>query len=68
VTTSVHFQYGTTTNYGLTTAVQSQTGNTFRNISANIAGLNAHTIYHFRGMATNSDGTRFGSDRTFTTP
>ena len=39
LTTTVHFQYGTTTNYGLTTAPQSQSGNTYRNVSANIGSL-----------------------------
>ncbi|MGC2626956.1 MAG: hypothetical protein WA269_08975 [Candidatus Udaeobacter sp.] len=67
LTTSVYFQYGTTTNYGRTTAVQSQTGNTYRNIAANINGLSRNTTYHFRIVATNSVGTRYGSDRTFTT-
>ena len=67
LTTSVYFQYGTTTNYGRTTAVQSQTGNTYRNIAANIVGLAGNTTYHFRIVATNSVGTRYGSDRTFTT-
>jgi hypothetical protein len=66
--TTVYFQYGTTTGYGHTTPMQSQTGNTFRNISANIGGLGTHTTYHFRIVATNSGGTRFGSDKTFTTP
>jgi N-acetylneuraminic acid mutarotase len=66
--TTVHFQYGTTTGYGFTTSAQSQTGNTFRTISATIGDLNANTIYHFRIVATNSGGTRYGSDRTFTTP
>ena len=68
LTTSVSFQYGTTTNYGSTTPMHSQTGSTFRNVSANISGLSAHTIYHFRIIATNSAGNRLGSDRTFTTP
>jgi plastocyanin len=67
LTTSVSFQYGTTTSYGSTTPMQSQTGSTFRNVSANISGLSAHTIYHFRIIATNSAGNRFGNDRTFTT-
>jgi hypothetical protein len=67
LTTTVSFQYGTTTGYGHTTPNQSQTGNTYRNISANITGLAAHTTIHFRMVATNSGGTRFGSDRTFTT-
>ena len=67
LTTSVYFQCGTTTNYGRTTAVQSQTGNTYRNIAANIGGLAGNTTYHFRIVATNSVGTRYGNDRTFTT-
>jgi len=67
LTTSVYFQCGITTNYGRTTAVQSQTGNTFRNIAANVVGLARNTTYHFRIVATNSVGTRYGNDRTFTT-
>jgi hypothetical protein len=68
LTTQVYFQYGTATSYGHTTPMQSQTGNTYRNIPANISGLATHTTYHFRIVATNSGGTRFGSDRTFATP
>jgi hypothetical protein len=68
LTTHVYFQYGTTTGYGHNTAMQTQSGNTFRNITANISGLTTHTTYHFRIVATNSAGTKFGSDRTFTTP
>jgi hypothetical protein len=30
--------------------------------------LTASTTYHFRIAATNNGGTRYGSDRTFTTP
>jgi hypothetical protein len=67
LTTTIHFQYGTTTSYGLSTSAQSQTGTTFRNISANISGLSASTVYHFRIVATNTAGTTMGSDRTFTT-
>ena len=68
LTTSVHFQYGTTTSYGSTTPMQSHTGNTYLNISANISGLSASHVYHFRIVATNSAGTKVGSDKTFTTP
>jgi plastocyanin len=68
LTTTVSFQWGTTTSYGHTTAMQSQTGNTYRNIAANISSLATHTTYHFRIVATNSAGTRMGSDRIFTTP
>ena len=47
--------------------MQSQTGNSFRNIAANIGGLATNTTYHFRIVATNNVGTRYGNDRTFTT-
>jgi hypothetical protein len=67
LTTTVYFQYGTTTSYGLTTAPQNHSGNTYQNISANVGSLSANTVYHFRIVATNSAGTRFGPDRTFTT-
>jgi hypothetical protein len=68
LSTTVRFQYGTTTNYGSTTPVQTQNGNTYRDIHANISGLTGHRTYHFRIKATNMAGTRFGGDRTFTTP
>jgi N-acetylneuraminic acid mutarotase len=67
LTTTVYFQYGTTTSYGHTTASQTKTGSTSQSVSANISGLAASTTYHFRIVATNSAGTRYGSDRTFTT-
>jgi plastocyanin len=67
LTTSVSFQYGTTTSYGSTTASQTKTGNTYQSVSANISGLAASTTYHFRILATNSAGTSYGTDRTLTT-
>jgi hypothetical protein len=68
LTTSVYFQYGTSTGYGRTTATQTQGGNTYRNVTANVGSLSAGTTYHFRSVATNSAGTKLGSDRVFTTP
>jgi hypothetical protein len=68
LTTSVYFQYGTTTSYGSTTPSQSKTGNTYQTASANVSGLSASTTYHFRLVATNTAGTTNGADRTFTTP
>jgi hypothetical protein len=68
LTTSVHFQYGTTTGYGSTTANHGSSGNTYQNASANITTLSGSTTYHFRVVATNSAGTTYGSDKTFTTP
>jgi hypothetical protein len=68
LSTSVYFQYGTTTGYGRTTSLRTRTGNTYQNVNASISGLAASTRYHFRIVATNSTGTTYGSDRTFTTP
>jgi hypothetical protein len=67
LTTSHYFQYGRTTNYGNKTPNQTSTGNSYQNVSATISGLSAQTTYHFRIVATNSVGTRYSSDRTFTT-
>src|SRR6202035_3982150 len=67
LTTSLYFQYGTTIGYGHTTASQTKAGNTYQSVSANISGLSASTTYHFRVVATNSAGTTYGADRTFTT-
>src|SRR5207237_3095967 len=63
LTTTVYFQYGTTTSYGSTTASQSKTGNTYQSVAASISGLSASTTYHFRIVATNSAGTVYGADQ-----
>jgi hypothetical protein len=68
LTTNVHFQYGTTTSYGRNTANQSKTGNVYQNVAANITSLISHTTYHFRIVAMNSGGTKYGRDKVFTTP
>jgi hypothetical protein len=67
LSTTVRFEYGRTTGYGSTTANQIFTGNTTQNVAANIRGLRSRKRYHFRIVATNSAGTSYGSDRTFTT-
>ncbi len=60
------FEYGLTAAYGNTTPTQSRTtGQTFEQT---IGGLAQGTPYHFRAFATNSAGTSYGADRTFTTP
>ena len=68
LSTTVYFQYGRTTGYGSRTANQTKTGNNYQNVFANISGLSAGTAYHFRIVASNIRGTRYGGDRTFTTP
>lgn len=62
---SCGFEYGKTTEYGTTTATQSKTtGQTF---SHEVRGLKPATVYHFRAVATNTEGTSYGDDRTFQT-
>ena len=59
------FQWGETIAYGNTTPTQSRTtGQTF---AQTIVGLDPNKTYHFRAFATNSAGTSYGSDRTFST-
>jgi hypothetical protein len=69
LTSTVTFEYGTTTSYGTTVNAtpSTVTGNSPTAVSANITGLNASTLYHFRVDAVNSDGTANGNDMTFTT-
>jgi len=65
---SVHFSYGLTTNYGSTASVAGTlAGATGQAVSANITGLAAGTVYHFRAVATNVLGLAAGLDQTFTT-
>lgn len=69
LSTSYHFDWGTTTSYGSSTATLSAgSGSSAVNVNTNISGLAASTTYHFRISATNSSGTYNGSDITFTTP
>ncbi|MGD2086786.1 MAG: hypothetical protein PVH61_11445 [Candidatus Aminicenantes bacterium] len=67
--TTVTFEYGTTSSYGTTvTADQSPvTGTTDTAVSKAITGLVNGTTYHYRVVGTNSSGTSNGADRTFTT-
>ena len=44
--------------------MQTETGDTRRPVSANIAGLSPGTRYHCRIVAYNAGGTAYGSDRT----
>ena len=62
---TVYFQYGTTTSYGSTTGTQAKSSaGTF---SQSLTGLSPGTTYHYRAVASNSAGTVYGADTTFTT-
>jgi hypothetical protein len=64
----VSFEYGTSTGYGQAiTAIQNPvTGSSPVSVSATISGLETGVVYHFRVKATNSAGTVYGEDKTFT--
>ena len=66
--TSFRFEYGTTTNYGTQTPVDTVSGNNPKPVSAGITGLSPTTTYHFRVIAENPSGKSEGADMTFTTP
>ena len=63
---SVSFEWGITTGYGHTTAVQTVGKKGKGDFSAIITNLSPNTVYHFRAKVVN-DGTSYGSDRLFTT-
>lgn len=68
--TTVNFQYGPTVAYGTTVlAAQSPlAANAVGTpVSAAITGLACGTLYHFRAVGTNANGTTNGADLTFTT-
>jgi plastocyanin len=66
--TSYYFEYGKTNAYGQKTPLKSAgAGVSPVAASAEIAGLEAETEYHFSLVAESVDGTVHGLDKTFTT-
>ena len=66
--TTVVFQYGTSTRYGMqTAAVSAGSGTSTVTVRANIRGLRANTRYQYRAVATNPTGTTRGGNRSFVT-
>jgi subtilisin family serine protease len=67
-TTAYHFEYGTTTDYGISTpAADAGAGTGQVAVSAPVSLLVPDTTYHFRLVATNSGGTAVSDDAQFTT-
>ena len=65
---SYHFDYGTTTAYGSSTATQTAAASASPvGVISTAGGLSPSTTYHFRLVATNYTGTTAGPDETFTT-
>jgi len=66
--TTYHFEYGTTTAYGTSSASQSAGSDYATHAeSFSLTGLTPNTTYHFRIVATNAVGTSVGADQIFTT-
>jgi hypothetical protein len=68
--TSCEFEYGTSTAYGHTVACSSApgSGSSPVPVTAEVTGLESETIYHYRLVAGNANGTHDGRDQTLTTP
>ncbi|MDY6987453.1 MAG: choice-of-anchor U domain-containing protein [Thermodesulfobacteriota bacterium] len=66
--TTYYFEYGDTTGYGSTTSgLDAGSGVEPVPVKGDVAGLKKETTYHFRLVASNSKGTDYGDDMTFTT-
>ncbi len=62
---NVYFQYGTTPSYGYTTTPTTQTNTGI--FTKTLTGLTSGTTYYYRAVASNSAGTSYGTQKTFTT-
>ncbi|MBM4159468.1 MAG: T9SS type A sorting domain-containing protein [Ignavibacteria bacterium] len=69
LSTTVVFEYGTSTSYGkqVTAAGSPFTAADAITVSADVTGLTGSTTYHYRVVATNSAGTTPGRDQSFVT-
>jgi hypothetical protein len=67
--TEYGFQIGTEAgNYGPATGLGSVGGALTETVTLTLGELQPGTTYHYRVLATNSDGASYGADQTFTTP
>ncbi len=70
LSTTYQFEYGPTASYGTKVPAPPQSagsGIADVPVSQPIEGLTPHSTYHFRLVATNSNGTTYGADREFFT-
>jgi hypothetical protein len=69
--TNFYFEIGTTTAYGATFPAAPGwgvgSGTSSVHVAASMSGLAAGTLYHYRIVASNSNGVRYGEDRVFAT-
>ena len=69
VAAKYRFEYGPTTGYGSSVPVPEGSageGRTRVEVTQTVKGLSASQLYHYRLVATNSAGTSYGEDKTFT--
>ena len=67
-TTAVFVQWGTTTNYGNASGADSVNFDFPVARIINVSNLSVNTAYHLRTVLTNTAGTIYGADLSFTTP
>ena len=60
------FCWATTTNPTIENSISTETGTT-GNLTSNLSGLTSGTTYYIRTYATNSSGTAYGNEVSFTT-
>ena len=66
--TTYRFEYGTTTNYGQIEPIPDgsiSAGSSDQMIGVHLENLASHVVYHYRLVATNTDGTTTSGDQTF---
>lgn len=64
--TTFHFEWGTTTGYGNSTSnISAGSGTTTLPVNTSLSGLTVGTTYHYRIVATNTNGTSYGNDVSF---
>ena len=62
-----YFQWGTTASYGSQTTPETIAAGGVGPFSGGLSGLVPGTLYHFRAVVANIDGTSYGTDATFVT-
>lgn len=65
--TAYRFEYGTTAAYGASVPVPEGSLVTGQRVTETVGELQGDTVYHYRLVASNADGTSYGADYAFST-